>query len=102
MDLGRFNFRHIFFDKKENQSFIFEKTKENINFLVLPDFYGEHIIMYDKGIPKPKTNDPSLDEILNKLLVYYNRELLSEDQKKIIDTRNEDDNPFLIKYNFKQ
>ncbi|GAB6011591.1 hypothetical protein [Viscerimonas tarda] len=91
IDYGELKFRYVFFDKETQKAVVFDKTKENIQFL-FPDFYGESIIMYDRGI---KSN-PFID------LTYYYMDNLSEEQKLIIDSNNpEIDNPFLVKYNLK-
>jgi len=102
MDCGKFKFKHIFYDKTLNQPFIFEKTKENIQFVLFPNFYGKYSIMYDKQYAgydeAKKTPDLNIDD----LLIYYDRDILTVEQKKIIDSHTENDNPFLIMYNLKQ
>jgi hypothetical protein len=87
---GNLRIKHIFFDKKTKTALVFDKTSENIRF-ILSDFYGESIIMYDHGWKS------------NPLLTYYSSDNLSEEQNRIINSHNpEEDNPFLVKYNFKK
>ena len=85
-----YNFKHVFFEKETKESFVFDRTKENIRF-IFPDFCGESIIMYDRDF------NTSLD------MTFYDKENLSEEQNNIINSNNpENDNPFLVKYNFKK
>ena len=100
LDCGKYKFKHIFFDKKENRPIIFEKTKENLIFLSIANFYGEHIVRYEMELPN--NSNIQNNAFVTELLTYYSRDLLTEEQKKIIDSRKEDDNPFLVKYNLKQ
>ena len=85
LDYGNPEFRHVFFDKKTNQSVVFDKTTEDIQFLI-PFLTGESLIIAEHSF-KYK---------------FYDDSLLSEEQRKIIFSHNEDDNPFLVKYNFKK
>jgi hypothetical protein len=85
LDYGEPEFRHVFYDKETNQPFVFDKTIENIQFLI-PNFNEEAIIVSEQAF-KYKI---------------YEETLLSEDQKTIIHSHKAEDNPFLIKYNLKQ
>jgi len=90
LDCGNLQFKHIFFDKETQKAHIFNKTTENIRFL-LPDFSKESIILYDKAFSR---------ELLHP---FYNENNLTEEQKNLIKNNNpEIDNPFLVKYNFKK
>lgn len=101
LDCGKFKFKYVFYDKILKKPIVFEKTKENI-FLILANFYGEHIIMHE-GRLSPNKNDPRVtDSLITEITSYYSRDILTNEQKKIIDSHNEEDNPFLIKYNMKQ
>ena len=85
LDYGEPEFRHVFYDKETNQPFVFDKTIEEIQFLI-PNFNEESIIVSEQRF-KYKIYDDTL---------------LSENQKKIIHSHKEEDNPFLVKYNLKQ
>lgn len=87
---GNLKFKHIFFDKQMQKSYVFNRTTENIKFL-FSDFSKESIILYDKGF------SPEL------LLPFYNEDNLSDEQRNLIKCNNSEiDNPFLVKYNFKK
>ena len=91
IDYGNYNFRHILIDKVTGNSFVFDKTKENIRF-IFPDFYKESIIFYDHGFGESPLE-----------VKFYDREILNESQKKIIDSHDpENDNPFLVIYTLKK
>lgn len=88
LDYGYLNSRNIFFDKQENKAKVFSKTKEGIQLL---NFYfaEESIIVFElQGLPFEYK--------------FYDKSILSEDQRKIIDYHMDDFNPFIIKYNLKQ
>jgi hypothetical protein len=85
VDYNNPEFRHVFFDKKTNESVVFDKTVENVQFLI-PHFSGESIILSEQSFK----------------YTFYNESCLSEAQKKIIRLHNEYDNPFIIKYNLKR
>lgn len=88
IDCGGYNFKHIFLEKKTGKYKVFDKTKENIRF-IFPDFCGKSVIMYDRGFG----NDIPID------MTYYNLDILSEENKKIIINHNKEfDNPFIIVY----
>jgi hypothetical protein len=87
---GNLRFRHIFFDRETKITRVFDKTTENIRF-IYPDFSGESIILYDRGFSR---------ELLHP---FYDERNLTDEQKNLIKSYNpENDNPFLVKYNFKK
>ena len=88
--------KYIFCDKKTGQSFVFDKTKENICFWY-PQFSGESIIMHEKGERRTFDN-PDVE----KDFIYYNPNIFTKEQQQLYESRRDDDNPFLVKYNFKQ
>jgi hypothetical protein len=92
----KYNFmKYIFYDKKTEKSFVFDKTKEGICFAML-DFNGETIIMCDRGFRQTGNSD------IDKNLVYYHSYIFTEEQKRMYHFHKTDDNPFLVKYNFKK
>jgi hypothetical protein len=87
LNCGHFKFKHVFLDKEAQKAVVFEKTTENMQF-ILPDFCGESMILYESSL---------ID------LPFYDKENLSKEQNAIINSNNpETDNPFIIKYNFKK
>jgi hypothetical protein len=90
LDCGHIELKHVFFDKKTKKAFVFDKTIENMRF-ILPDFSGESLTLYDRGF------DPEF------FMPFYSEDYLTEEQKNVIKLNNpEIDNPFLVKYNFKK
>jgi len=87
--------KFIFYEKKTDQSFVFSKTKENICFL-RPQFNGESLVMFYRG--QKQGGNPDID----KDLVYYHPDIFTKEQRQLYESRKDDDNPFLVKYNFKQ
>ncbi len=88
--------KYIFYDKKTEKAFVFDKTKEGICFGI-PECNEESIIMCERGWWK-KTGNPDID----KDHVYYNPDIFTDEQKQLLKSGRDDDNPFLVKYNFKQ
>ncbi|MCL1789128.1 MAG: hypothetical protein FWG33_02095, partial [Oscillospiraceae bacterium] len=78
--------KHVFFDKTLGKPFVFNQTKEGIQFLNL--FFNEKSII--------------LTEFSYKPYKYYDEDILTEQQREIINRHDEYDNPILVKYNFKQ
>jgi hypothetical protein len=95
VSLGRGKLKHVFFDKKTKKFIVFNKTKEDINFL-WQKFCGESIISYDRGF------NPNGNLDIELTLHYYHPDIFTEEQKRLYESRKDDDNPFLVKYNFKQ
>ncbi|MDR2145273.1 MAG: 6-bladed beta-propeller, partial [Tannerella sp.] len=90
LNCGHLHFKHVFFDKKTQKAHVFDKTTENIRF-IFPDFSKESVILYDRGSGYEIT------------LPFYDEKNLTDEQKNLIKSHNpEDDNPFLVKYNFKK
>lgn len=91
LDCGKYKFKHIFINKKTGEYWIFDKTIENIRF-ILPDFSDENIILYDRGLPK----DIPID------MTYYSTKVLSKEDESILGNYNQErDNPFLVVYSLK-
>jgi len=90
LEFAEFTSRYVFYDKKTEQTFVFETTREGIN-LAPHYFFGESIILHNLGV-----------ESFDNFPVYYNLNILTETQKQLLQSRKDNDNPFLIKYNFKQ
>ena len=88
--------KYIFYDKKTKKPVIFGKTKEGITFW-FPQFNGESIVLRERGWVK-KIGNPDID----KDLVYYHPDIFTKEQRQQYESRKEDDNPFLVIYNFKQ
>ena len=95
LSCGRGCLKHIFYDKKAKKSLVFDKTKEGI-FFRMPDFFGESMLMYDRGLKK----DGNLD--LEMSFFYYHPNTFTEEQLRLYESRKIDDNPFLVIYNFRQ
>ncbi|MDR2146898.1 MAG: 6-bladed beta-propeller [Tannerella sp.] len=90
LNRGHLRFQHVFVDKETQKVHVFDKTTENIRF-IFPDFSEESIILYDRGFGYEIT------------LPFYDENNLTDEQKNLIKSHNpEDDNPFLVKYNFKK
>jgi hypothetical protein len=97
---GNHRISHIFYDKKTGSYSIFDKTSENVEFRFNPDFSGESLIQNSFAGFVFYLNPGSYQNVLNTK--WFDRDLLTEEQRFIIDSHKEDDNPYLIKYNFKQ
>jgi len=81
-----YRFSLIVLNKRDNSVVVFDKTTEGIQ-LGYPNNYTEdYLIQYETVLKN----------------VYYNINILSETQKNIINSHTEDDNPFIIKYNFRK
>ncbi|WP_347144592.1 MULTISPECIES: 6-bladed beta-propeller [Parabacteroides] len=76
----------LFFDRKKQDLLQFERTKEGL--LLYPIYFGEDFILCtpEGGLP--------LDDI-------FPEKLRNEEQRRIIQSHSEEDNPVLIKYVFK-
>ena len=79
-------FKHVFFDKMLNKAFVFNQTKEGVRFLI--PFFNEKFLIV--------TEEP------NYKYKYYDENILTEQQREIINRHDEYDNPILVRYNFKQ
>jgi hypothetical protein len=78
----------IFYDKSKGKTFMFKKTKENTQFIMaITNVSGEKMILI-----------PLLD---NNFLPVYNENTLSSEDRKKLQERREDDNPYFIVYKFK-
>ncbi|GHT52022.1 hypothetical protein FACS189440_21620 [Bacteroidia bacterium] len=97
---GNHRISHIFYDKKNGSYSVFDKTNENIEFRFNPVFSGESLIQNSFAGFSFYLNPGNYQSVLNAK--WFDRELLTEEQRAIIDSHQEDDNPYLIKYNFKQ
>jgi hypothetical protein len=95
LNCGRGCLRHVFFDKQTGKAIVFSKTTEGICFSS-PIFNDESMITYNWDHPI----DDNLDRRLSHL--YYHPSIFTEKQRQLYESRKEDDNPFLVKYNFKQ
>ena len=82
---GNNKYRNLYFDKTLNKPIIFDKTIEGIQFIT--SYYNNNSIILTEEHYKYK---------------YYDESILTEQQREIINSRNEYDNPFLVKYNFKK
>jgi hypothetical protein len=79
----------IFYDKSLKKSFLFKKTKENIQIIwATTNISGENMII-----------TPLWQEI--ECLPYYNENMLSVEDREKLRERKEDDNPYLIIYKLK-
>jgi hypothetical protein len=96
---GKFRNSHIFIDKQTGEYYVFDKTKEGIDFRLHPMSYGESLIQNNtKDFTYYFNPGYNYESHLN--MKCFDKNLLSEEQRAIIESHGEDDNPFLIKYNF--
>jgi hypothetical protein len=80
----------IFYDKIMKKSFLFRKTEENTQFLMATtSICGEKMILAPVWEPR------------DHYLPFYNENTLSYEDRKKLQERTEDDNPYLIVYKFK-
>ncbi len=86
--------RHVFYDKKTGKTLVFDKTKEGICFLIA-NICDESIIMYEKG-------GRVYNQYITLANAYYHPDTFTEAQKQLLQSRKDDDNPFIVKYNFKK
>ena len=84
-------FLHLVFDKLENKTVVFRKTKEGIRW-VSDRFMNnqDNVIVYDMAA------HPFRD------VTSYTKEIFSPEQLKIVEAHTEDDNPFLVVYYLKK
>jgi hypothetical protein len=83
------DYMSIFYDKTSGKSFLFRKTEENTQFIMtVKSICGEKMILAPAW-------DPS------DYLPFYNENTLSYEDRKKLQERTEDDNPYLIVYKFK-
>jgi hypothetical protein len=97
---GNHRISHVFYDKKTGSYSIFDKTSENVEFRFTPVFSGESLIQNSFAGFSFYLYPGNYQNILNTK--WFDRNLLTEEQRVIIDSHKEDDNHYLIKYNFKQ
>ena len=98
LSLGRGILKHVFFDKKTGKAFVFDQTTEGIRFSV-PIFGNESVIAFCRGRAPGQRHDNPESRFLE---LYYHPSIFTEEQRRLYESRKEDDNPFLVRYNFKQ
>jgi hypothetical protein len=83
------DYMSIFYDKSLKKSFVLKKTMENTQFIMTTTNVSE-----EKMIIAPAWEP-------NDYLPFYNENTLSPEDRKKLQERKEDDNPYLIVYKFK-
>ena len=83
---------HLIFDKSEDKTVVFRKTKEGIGW-VNGIFMSnqDKIIVYDIIRPSLRDDAPP-----------YTKEIFSHEQLRIVEAHTEEDNPFLVVYHLKK
>ena len=85
------DYLHLVFDKLERKTVVFRETTEGIRWV-----YGSFMSNQDKVIVHDIGTNPFRD------VTPYTKEIFSQEQIKIVDSRTESENPFLVVYHLKK